>query len=253
MNQPVMRHRQTRCASYRGSRHGQGVHPATRRVDLRMAAIGTWRPAGIVHLDGVPWYAAPIPLAGHECRPQSQHRNADGLLWLERCPCGAARVHHPTAGAWFGRDTRATGRVLAPSVIRRAAAQAHRRATRHERQATMTDRHVIQCSYLETTRTAPRGARAYVVLTNPRSGHDRIVVLVRCHGGQWVQKWENTQRLGDFRIQVLSPGHAHHGDQRLRNFTDDEAQQFLAAVTATPAPRTDVAAAMARVHTGGVR
>ncbi len=219
-----------------------------------MAAIGTWRPAGIVHLDGVPWYTAPIPPAGHDCWPQSRHTNDNGVLWLERCPCGAARVHHPTAGAWFGRDTRATGRVLSPSVIRLAVAQAHRRAIRHERQATMTsDRQVIQCSYVESTRTASQGARAYVVLTNPAGGHDRIVILVRGRNGRWAQKWENIQRLGDFRIAVLPPGHAQHSDRRVRSFTDTEAERFLAAVNATPMPRADVAAAMARVHSGGAR
>lgn len=254
MNLPVLRHRRTRRASYRGSRHGHGVHPATRRVDLRMDTIGTWRPAGVTHLDGVPWYTAPIPPAGHDCWPQSQHHTADGLLWLERCPCGAARVHHPTAGDWFGRDTRATGRVLSPSVIRLAVAQAHRRATRHERQAAVTgDRQVIQCNYLETTRVAPLGARAYVAASSPVAIYGRIVVLVRSHGGRWVQKWENLQRLGNFRVKVLPPEHGHHRDERIRTFTDDAAAQFLAAINTAPKPRADVAEAMARVHSGGAR
>lgn len=219
-----------------------------------MATIETWRPAGIVHLDDAPWYSAPIPPAGHECWPQSRHTNDVGVLWLERCPCGAARVHHPTVGAWFGRDSRATGRVLSSSMVRLAVAQAHRRATRHERQAIVTgDRHVIQCNYLEATKVAPLGARAYVAATSPVAIYGRIVVLVRSHGGRWVQKWENLQRLGNFRIKVLPPEHGHYGDERLRDFADTEAERFLAAVGATPPPRADIAAAMARVHSGGAR
>lgn len=219
-----------------------------------MATIGTRLPAGITHLDGVPWYTAPIPPTGHDCWPQTQHHNADGLLWLDRCPCGAARVQHPTIGAWFGRDTRATGRVLSPSVIRLAVAQAHRRATKHERQAVVTgDRQVIQCTYRGSTRIAPPGARAYVVSPNLACGHDRIAVLVRGHDGRWAQKWESIQRLDGFRIAVLTPKHAHHGDQRIRTFTTEEAARFLTAISPAPAPRADVAAAMARVHTGGAR
>lgn len=219
-----------------------------------MSTIETWRPAGIVHLDDAPWYSVPIPPAGHECWPQSQHLNDVGVLWLERCPCGAARVHQPTAGAWFGRDSRATGRVLSSSMIRLAVAQAMRRAIRHERQAIVTgDRQVIQCNYLEATKVAPLGARAYVAATSPVAIYGRIVVLVRSHGGRWVQKWESLQRLGNFRVKVLPPEHGHHGDERLQTFADDEATRFLAAVSATPKPRADVAAAMARVHAGGTR
>lgn len=221
---------------------------------MRVATIGTWRPAGIGHLDDIPWYSAAIPPAGHDCWPQSQHANADGVLWLERCPCGGARVHHLTAGTWFDHNSRATGRVLSPSVIRLAVAQAHRRATQHERQAVVTGgRQVIQCSYLDDTQFAPRGARAYVVRINPTSGHDRIVVLARTHSGRWVQRWENILRLRDFRVVTLPPGHAHHSDHRLRTFTDDGAAQFLAAVNSAPEPRADVVAAMARVHSGGTR
>jgi hypothetical protein len=219
-----------------------------------MDTIETSHQASITHLDGIPWYRAPLPAAVHECWPQSWHTNSDGVLWLDRCPCGAARVHHPAAGGWIACDTRATGRTLSPSVIRLAAAQAHRRATQHERQAVVTgDRQVIQCRYLEATQFAPCGAQAYVVRINPASGHARIVVLVRTHNGRWVQRWENIRHLHDFRAVNLPPSHAHHGDRRLRAFTDDDASQFLAAIDAAPKPRADVAAAMARVHAGGAR
>lgn len=254
MNLTAMRPKRHTRAPYRGGRHGHGVHPATRRVDLRMATIETQRPASITHLDGVPWYLAPIPPAVHECWPQSQHANADGVLWLDRCPCGAARIHHPAASAWLERDSRATGRVLSPTVIRLAAAQAHRRATQHERQAVVTgDRQVIQCSYNGSTHIAPPSSRAYIVHINPATGNDRIAVLIRCHNGRWAQKWESISNLSDFRVTVLPPGHAHHEDQRLCTFTDEEAQKFLGSISTPPAPRANVAAAMARVHSGGAR
>ncbi|WP_191304436.1 hypothetical protein [Lentzea cavernae] len=176
------------------------------------------------------------------------------MLWLERCPCGGARVHHPATGQWFGRNTRATGMALSPSVIRLAAAQAHRRATRHERQVVVTgDRQVIQCTYLESTAVADRGARAWVVTINPASGNDRIAVLVRARDGRWARRWESIERLGDFRVALLPEGHAQHGDRRLRTFADDEAERFLDSVTAKPAPQSNAAAAMARVHAGGSR
>lgn len=254
MTLTAMRPKRNTRAPYRGRCHGQGVHPATRRVDSRMATIETRCLAGVTHLGGVPWYTSPIPSDGHSCWPQSQHRNQDGVLWLERCPCGAARVHYPIASDWFGHNTRATGRALSPSVIRLAADLAHRRATKHERQAVVAgDRQVIQCSYLEATQFAPCGARAYVVSINPASGHDRIAVLVRTHGGRWAQRWEKTLRLHDFRVATLTPSHAHHGDRRLRTFTNDEAARFLAAISMTPQPHANVAAAMAIVHNGGTR
>lgn len=219
-----------------------------------MDTTGTPHQAGITHLDGLPWYRAAIPPTAHDCWPQSQHRDPDGVLWLDRCPCGGARVHHPTAGDWFGRDTRASGRVLSPTLIRLAAARAHRRATATERQAPVTgDRQVIQCNYVEATKVAPSGARAYVAASSPIAIYGRIVVLVRSHSGRWVQKWESLQRLGNFRVKALPPEHGHHGDERVRSFTDAEAARFLAAVTTTPTPPADVAAAMARVHTGGAR
>lgn len=77
----------------------------------------------VVHVDGLPWFSAPLPPAAHDCWRQSWHTNPDGTAWLERCPCGGARTYpdgQPAAPGWFGRSTRATGRVLSPSTIRRA-------------------------------------------------------------------------------------------------------------------------------------
>lgn len=77
----------------------------------------------VEHLDGLPWYTASIPPARHDCWRQSWHLNEAGHLWLERCPCGGIRTYRdgrPSTPWWCGRNTRATGRVLSPSIIRRA-------------------------------------------------------------------------------------------------------------------------------------
>lgn len=81
------------------------------------------RNAGIGHLNDLPWYTAPIPPAAHDCWRQSWHTDVNGHLWLERCPCGGTRVYRegrPSTLWWVGRNSRATGRVLSPSIIRRA-------------------------------------------------------------------------------------------------------------------------------------
>ena len=85
------------------------------------ANCGVEQRAATQHLDGLPWYRAPLPEPEHACWRQSWQTEA-GRLWLERCPCGGARTHHQFTSdpVWFGRNSRATGRVLSPSVIRRA-------------------------------------------------------------------------------------------------------------------------------------
>lgn len=83
------------------------------------------------------------------------------------------------------------------------------------------DRRVIACNLTETTNIGPRGARCYVVLPNPGGGHDRIVVLIRSHGGRWVEKWENMKRLGNFRVKTLPPEHSLYGEMRLWDYDVD--------------------------------
>lgn len=77
------------------------------------------------------------------------------------------------------------------------------------------DKRVVQCNYAVATKVAPKGARAYVSLPNRGNGHDRIMVLVRSHGGRWVRKWEDTRRLTDFRVKTIPPEHPLYGDERL--------------------------------------
>lgn len=66
---------------------------------------------------------------------------------------------------------------------------------------------MIQCNYKVGTNVAAMGARAYVVRSNPGGGDDRILVLVRSRGGRWVEKWESTKRLDNFRVKAMPAEH----------------------------------------------
>ncbi|ANZ35224.1 hypothetical protein BBK82_03200 [Lentzea guizhouensis] len=92
------------------------------------------------------------------------------------------------------------------------------------------DRKVVQCNYVESTKVAPAGARAYVSLPNKGNGHDRIRVLVRSHGARWALKWEDTTRLDHFRVKTLPPEHPLYADERLFE------AEHLADLLATLAP-----------------
>jgi hypothetical protein len=107
------RHRSHRAhALYRGYRHAPGAHPPHRRVDPRMATISP-RPTAVYHRDGTPWRNLPTPPPQHTCWAQTSHLDHDGAVWLQRCPCGAARTH----AGWFHANSRATGRVLSPTIL----------------------------------------------------------------------------------------------------------------------------------------
>lgn len=80
------------------------------------------------------------------------------------------------------------------------------------------DRVVMACNYSVPTQIAAAGAKAYVCLTNPGSGHDRVVVLVRSRSGRWVRKWEKTGRLHNFRPKTLPPEHPFYADERIMTF-----------------------------------
>jgi hypothetical protein len=103
---------------------------------------------------------------------------------------------------------------------------------------TEPDRRVIQCNFTEATKIAPAGARAYVVLVNYGNGHDRIVVLVRSHGGRWVEKWENLARLNDFRVKTLPPEHPLYANDRIggHSIADNVCADLRAAKAAASQP-----------------
>ena len=73
-----------------------------------------------------------------------------------------------------------------------------------------SDLRVVQCNYARATKVALAGARAYVVLTNPGDGHERVCVLVFSRGKRWVRKWENIRNLRDFRVKTMPPEHPQH-------------------------------------------
>lgn len=95
------------------------------------------------------------------------------------------------------------------------------------------DRRVVQCNYAEGTSIAASGARAYVALSNPGHGHDRIEILVRSRGGRWVKKWERRQRLTDFRVKTLPPEHPLHSRMLLDG---DHAADFVEEMNAKKPP-----------------
>lgn len=102
--------------------------------------------------------------------------------------------------------------------------------------APLPDRRVIQCNVTHPTKTAVAGARAYVILTNHGSGHDRIEVLVRSRGGRWIEIWQNIRGLDSFRVKTLPPEHPLYGRRRLYawspNDSADTAERWGSDATA---------------------
>lgn len=92
------------------------------------------------------------------------------------------------------------------------------------------DKKVVQCNFAVGTNIAPEGARAYVVRPNPGNGNDRILILVRSRGARWVEKWENTARLTNFRVKTIPPEHPLYAEERL--FPAEYLGDLLAAVGA---------------------
>lgn len=84
-------------------------------------------------------------------------------------------------------------------------------------------RRVVQCNLNRGQSAAAKGARAYVVLTNPGGGHDRIVVLIRSRGGRWIEKWQDIRTLEDFRVKTLPFGHPLYGSRAGAGVFDPEA------------------------------
>jgi hypothetical protein len=52
------------------------------------------------HLDGIPWYDAPIPRRWHRCKAQT--RGWYKLDYVERCACGATYI----MGGWVRKNER---------------------------------------------------------------------------------------------------------------------------------------------------
>lgn len=107
----------------------------------------------------------------------------------------------------------------------------------------MPDIHVIQCNYAVGTKVCAEGARAYVWLTNPGGGSDRLQVIARSRGGRFVERWEDVRHLRDFRLKTMPPEHPLY--RRLAGIGWDEetvarlneARGYWGTHTATGRPR----------------
>ncbi len=69
------------------------------------------------------------------------------------------------------------------------------------------DHRVIACNIAEPTSPAAKGALAYVINPNIGWGSERIFLLIRSRGGRWIEKWEDTNRLGNFRSKTIPVEH----------------------------------------------
>jgi len=84
----------------------------------------------------------------------------------------------------------------------------------------MSDRRAIACNYRESTNVAAAGALAYISNTNFDNAAERVELLVRSRSGHWIQKWQNTRRLTNFRVVTIPPEHPRHDDDRMRFYHD---------------------------------
>lgn len=73
-------------------------------ASLRWLSTDLYESAQLIeHLDGVPWWKAPIPPKRHNCTPQTRALLHD----VERCACGALQFRHgPGSGVWGERNSR---------------------------------------------------------------------------------------------------------------------------------------------------
>ena len=93
------------------------------------------------------------------------------------------------------------------------------------------DLYAVACNYQDATNVASEGAKAYLCF-HYLGGNlpERIKVVARSRGGRWVEKWENTQRLGNYRIVTIPPEHPMRAVERraVALASSDEAEQALA-------------------------
>ena len=72
------------------------------------------------------------------------------------------------------------------------------------------DKRVVACNYRAPARVAVTGARCYVLNPNYGMGCARVRLLLRSRGGRWIDKWEDTRRLANFRVKVVPPEHPRY-------------------------------------------
>ena len=67
-------------------------------------------------------------------------------------------------------------------------------------------RFLLVCNFEEATSECVKGARAYVIYTNPGWGGERLLLLARSRSGRWIDKWESLKRLTGFRLTKVYDG-----------------------------------------------
>lgn len=75
-----------------------------------------------------------------------------------------------------------------------------------------TDKRVVACNYRVPTKDAAQGALCYVLDPNYGNGCERVRLLVRSRGARWIDRWEDSRRLTNFRVKTVPPAHGRYGD-----------------------------------------
>jgi len=89
----------------------------------------------------------------------------------------------------------------------------------------------VACNYRYSTKVCPVGAKAYVLGTNPGNGNDHIRIVARSRGGRWVEKYEDSRYLENFRVVTLVEAKAPYHVVSDRGYVRDMAD-FCAAMNA---------------------
>lgn len=78
--------------------------------------------------------------------------------------------------------------------------------------APRADKRVIACNYRVPAKVARAGALCYVLDANYGNAGERVRLLVRSRGARWIEKWEDTRRLTNFRGKTVPPEHGRYAD-----------------------------------------
>jgi len=84
---------------------------------------------------------------------------------------------------------------------------------------------VIVCNYEESISSVSKGARCYVWDANASHGGERVHLLVRSRSGRWIRKWENRNRIGNFRLLKLQPENPVYS--KLKGYVDFDGERGL--------------------------
>ena len=95
----------------------------------------------------------------------------------------------------------------------------------------MDEIRAVACNYIMSTSACSKGAKAFVLGENPGNGNDRIRVLARSRGGRWIEKYEDSRHLGNFRVVTVVAATSYFHALRGRAYVRD-AEGFAAAMSA---------------------